>query len=161
MQAVAAEMNLSEIAFVVQEGDGYRLRWFTPKIEVDLCGHATLASAHVLWTEGYVPLDTPINFHTKSGWLKAVRRGERIELDFPLDPPSDADTETPLDLWAMKSCGWTTISRKLLIYLYLAQQKSRQWAAFRGRKHPLGESNPCFRTENPTSSATRRRGRMF
>ena len=96
MQAVAAEMNLSETAFLVPEDDGYRLRWFTPKVEVDLCGHATLASAHVLWTEERVPLDKPLYFHTKSGLLKAVRRGELIELDFPLDPPSDASP--PADL---------------------------------------------------------------
>lgn len=89
MQAVAAEMNLSETAFLVEEGDGYRLRWFTPKIQVDLCGHATLASAHVLWTEGRVPLDMAISFRTNSGLLKAVRRGDLIELDFPLDPPSE------------------------------------------------------------------------
>jgi PhzF family phenazine biosynthesis protein len=86
MQAVAAEMNLSETAFLVRENGGYRLRWFTPKVEVELCGHATLASAHVLWTEEHVPLDKPILFHTRSGLLKAVRRGELIELDFPSDP---------------------------------------------------------------------------
>ena len=89
MQAVASEMNLSETAFLLAEGDGYRLRWFTPKVEVDLCGHATLASAHVLWTEGRVPATSTINFYTNSGVLKAVRRGDLIELDFPLDPPSE------------------------------------------------------------------------
>ena len=88
MQAVAAEMNLSETAFLVQEGDGYRLRWFTPKVEVDLCGHATLASAHVLWTEGRVPVERRSTSTPRSGLLTAVRRGELIELDFPLDPPS-------------------------------------------------------------------------
>jgi PhzF family phenazine biosynthesis protein len=96
MQAVAAEMNLSETAFLFPENDGYRLRWFTPRIEVDLCGHATLASAHTLWTEGRVAADRPINFHTKSGLLIAVRRGELIELDFPLDPPSEV--APPADL---------------------------------------------------------------
>jgi PhzF family phenazine biosynthesis protein len=90
MQAVAAEMNLSETAFLLAEGDGYRLRWFTPKVEVDLCGHATLASAHVLWTEGRVPPASTINFHTKSGLLKAARRGSLIELDFPSEPPQPA-----------------------------------------------------------------------
>jgi PhzF family phenazine biosynthesis protein len=91
MQAVAAEMNLSETAFLLEQDDGYRLRWFTPKIEVDLCGHATLASAHVLWTEGRVPLDEEIRFHTNSGLLKACRRGDLIELDFPSQPPSKVD----------------------------------------------------------------------
>jgi PhzF family phenazine biosynthesis protein len=89
MQAVALEMNLSETAFLLAEGDGFRLRWFTPKVEVDLCGHATLASAHVLWSEGRVPSDKSIDFHTNSGLLRAVRRGDLIELDFPLDPPSE------------------------------------------------------------------------
>src|SRR5512136_1412631 len=88
MQAVATEMNLSESAFLLAEGDGYRLRWFTPKVEVDLCGHATLASAHVLWSEGRIPADKAISFHTNSGLLRAFRRGDVIELDFPLDRPS-------------------------------------------------------------------------
>lgn len=86
MQAVAQEMNLSETAFLLKEGDGFRLRWFTPKVEVDLCGHATLASAHVLWTEGHVLTDNPIIFHTKSGLLTATRQGALIELDFPTKP---------------------------------------------------------------------------
>jgi PhzF family phenazine biosynthesis protein len=90
MQAAAAEMNLSETAFLLEEGNGYRLRWFTPKMEVDLCGHATLASAHVLWTEGQVPPASTINFYTKSGLLKAVRKNGLIELDFPLEPPLPA-----------------------------------------------------------------------
>lgn len=96
MQAVAAEMNLSESAFLIPEADGFRLRWFTPRVEVDLCGHATLASAHVLWTEGRVPPDRPISFHTNSGLLKAVRRGDLVELDFPLDPPTAVSPPTDL-----------------------------------------------------------------
>jgi PhzF family phenazine biosynthesis protein len=91
MQAVAAEMNLSETAFPLKQDNGFRLRWFTPKIEVDLCGHATLASAHVLWTEGRVALDDEINFHTNSGLLKACRRSDLIELDFPSQPASQVD----------------------------------------------------------------------
>jgi PhzF family phenazine biosynthesis protein len=84
MQDVALEMNLSETAFLVRREDGsYDLRWFTPAVEVDLCGHATLASAHVLWEEGRLGRDETARFHTKSGLLLAVRRGERIELDFP------------------------------------------------------------------------------
>jgi predicted PhzF superfamily epimerase YddE/YHI9 len=86
LQAVAAEMNLSETAFLQPRSDGYSLRWFTPKVEVDLCGHATLASAHVLWTEGHLPRDQEIRFHTRSGQLKAACRGELIELDFPAEP---------------------------------------------------------------------------
>ncbi len=85
MQQVAAEMNLSETAFLVPraEGDGYHLRWFTPAIEVPLCGHATLASAHTLWETGRLATDAEARFHTQSGWLIARRAGEGIEMDFP------------------------------------------------------------------------------
>ena len=86
MQAVAAEMNLSETAFLTPEAGDYRLRWFTPTVEVDLCGHATLASAHVLWTEGHLPTETQARFHTRSGLLTAERRDGWIELDFPATP---------------------------------------------------------------------------
>jgi len=90
MQAVAAEMNLAETAFLVRRGDSsdFDLRWFTPAIEVELCGHATLASAHVLWETGAVAAAMPIRFHTLSGALGAARRGEWIELDFPAEPAS-------------------------------------------------------------------------
>ncbi len=90
LQNVAMEMNLSETAFLVKEGDGYLLRWFTPKVEVALCGHATLASAHVLWSEGYAPAAEDIQFHTKSGLLKATRKESWIELDFPVEPPTES-----------------------------------------------------------------------
>jgi PhzF family phenazine biosynthesis protein len=86
MQQVAAEMNLSETAFLKKESDGYRLRWFTPTDEVDLCGHATLASAHILWTEGYVATGEEIYFQTKSGVLSAKQDEGVIELNFPLEP---------------------------------------------------------------------------
>src|SRR5213080_2432971 len=83
MQDVAREMNLSETAFLLAEDDGYRLRWFTPAVEVALCGHATLASAHVLWQDGHLATGAPARFHTKSGLLTAEQRGDWIELDFP------------------------------------------------------------------------------
>ncbi|SIO45456.1 phenazine biosynthesis protein PhzF family [Singulisphaera sp. GP187] len=83
MQNVALEMNLSETAFLHPVEDGYSLRWFTPLVEVDLCGHATLATAHVLWEEGYLPSDAPARFQTRSGLLTASREGSWIELDFP------------------------------------------------------------------------------
>ena len=85
MQQVAAEMNLSETAFVRPVSDGFDLRWFTPAVEVDLCGHATLAAAHALWTEARVPGDARISFQTRSGTLTATRQGDLIELDFPAD----------------------------------------------------------------------------
>ncbi len=83
MQKVAMEMNLCETAFLVGRQDGYDLRWFTPTVEVDLCGHATLASAHVLWTAGRLRDDETARFHTRSGLLTAERKGEYIELNFP------------------------------------------------------------------------------
>lgn len=90
LQQVGAEMNLSETAFVQKHDDGFRLRWFTPKVEVDLCGHATLASAHVLWEEGHARPDEIIRFHTRSGLLTASRNAGFIELDFPLIPEEPA-----------------------------------------------------------------------
>ena len=83
MQRVAAEMNLSETAFLLPRDDGWSLRWFTPTIEVDLCGHATLASAHALWQERLLGEHDAARFHTRSGLLTAERQGEWIELDFP------------------------------------------------------------------------------
>ncbi len=87
MQSVAAEMNLAETAFPLAEGDGFRLRWFTPKVEVRLCGHATLATAHVLWESGILAPDREARFLTLSGLLTARRDGGLIELDFPARPP--------------------------------------------------------------------------
>lgn len=83
LQAVAAEMNLSETAFVLPRARGFQLRWFTPRVEVDLCGHATLAAAHVLWSEGMAPGGAELRFATRSGVLVARRQGHHIELDFP------------------------------------------------------------------------------
>ncbi len=86
MQLVAREMSLPETAFLHQQDDGYSLRWFTPLTEVDLCGHATLASAHVLWEQGHLKPDQQARFHTRSGLLTATRSGDWIELDFPAAP---------------------------------------------------------------------------
>lgn len=83
MQDVAREMNLSETAFLVPHEEGYDLRWFTPAVEVELCGHATLASAHVLWADGHLPPEETARFHTRSGELLARRADDWIELDFP------------------------------------------------------------------------------
>jgi PhzF family phenazine biosynthesis protein len=87
MQQVAAEMNLAETAFPLPEGDGFRLRWFTPKIEVKLCGHATLATAHILWERGVLAPGREARFQTLSGLLTARRDGDLVELDFPARPP--------------------------------------------------------------------------
>ncbi len=117
MQAVAREMNLSETAFLHRHGEAFDLRWFTPAVEVDLCGHATLASAHVLWSEGHLRRDQPAIFHTRSGVLTceleaalgpggatgAPPTGDRIRMDFPSQPP--AATEPPAGLLAALGVG--------------------------------------------------------
>jgi PhzF family phenazine biosynthesis protein len=90
MQAVAMEMNLSETAFLHPEQDGWRLRWFTPVVEVELCGHATLAAAHALWEEGRLGPGETARFHTLSGPLAAARDGEWIRMDFPAAPATVA-----------------------------------------------------------------------
>jgi PhzF family phenazine biosynthesis protein len=92
MQNVAREMNLSETAFLVRDGGDFQLRWFTPAVEVALCGHATLASAHALWECGHLKPGEQARFHTRSGLLTADRHGDWIEMDFPakIDQPVDA-----------------------------------------------------------------------
>jgi len=91
MQSLAAELNLSETAFLLARSDGWDLRWFTPAIEVSLCGHATLASAHALWESGRLDPAAPARFHTKSGVLTCVRDGNKIEMDFPAAPVEEID----------------------------------------------------------------------
>src|SRR4051794_7527903 len=92
MQRVAMEMNLSETAFVSPvDDDRLSLRWFTPTVEVDLCGHATLAAAHVLWETGMLSLEKSARFETRSGLLTARRDGAWIQLDFPALPPQQID----------------------------------------------------------------------
>lgn len=86
LQAIAAENNLSETAFFAPEGDGWRLRWFTPTIEVPLCGHATLATAHLIFTR-LKPDAGRLRFHSKSGVLEVTRAGDLLALDFPANPP--------------------------------------------------------------------------
>lgn len=86
MQAVAAEMNLSETAFLWRVSDGFSLRWFTPSAEIELCGHATLAAAHALWSERIVVENESIRFQTKSGELNCARDRSIIQLDFPATP---------------------------------------------------------------------------
>ena len=101
LQAVAREMNLSETAFLVKQPDHFDLRWFTPKVEVDLCGHATLASAHVLWQQGQAT-GAEISFSTRSGILTARNQQGEIELNFPLEPdeaaPSPANLVAALNI---------------------------------------------------------------
>lgn len=91
MRQVAREMNLSETAFLHREDGAFRLRWFTPAAEVDLCGHATLASAHWLWESGTVAAAEAITFQTRSGALLAMQSGAWIALDFPAKPAAGAE----------------------------------------------------------------------
>jgi PhzF family phenazine biosynthesis protein len=95
MQSVAFELNISETAFLVRRSDGdYDLRWFTPTREIELCGHATLAAAHVLFASGAA--DASVAFHTLSGVLTCTRVGDRIEMDFPAAAPSACETPAGL-----------------------------------------------------------------
>ena len=113
---MAGEMNLSETAFLVRrEAGGFDLRWFTPAVEVDLCGHATLASAHVLWEEGHLPPDAPAVFHTRSGRLSAELRGGWIEMDFPAEQAEPAPA--PEGLAAALGAEPTYVGRNRFDYL--------------------------------------------
>jgi len=97
MQQVSREMNLAETAFLVSRPNGYDLRWFTPTVEVDLCGHATLASAHLLWEEGLLGPAEAAHFHTRSGVLTATRGSGLIWLDFPATPDRPAPESAELE----------------------------------------------------------------
>jgi PhzF family phenazine biosynthesis protein len=122
MQHVAREMNLAETAFLRARSDGFDLRWFTPTVEVDLCGHATLASAHVLWETGQLALTETARFHTRSGLLTAVRRGDWIELDFPATP--DKPTDPPPGL--IEALGLTPLYVGRSAFDYLVQVDTQE-----------------------------------
>ncbi|HMI85757.1 MAG TPA: PhzF family phenazine biosynthesis protein [Polyangiaceae bacterium] len=115
MQSVAAEMNLSETAFLHREDGGFRLRWFTPTVEVDLCGHATLASAHVLWEEEHLGRGERARFLSKSGTLTADWRDGLIELDFPASPTAAVDA--PPELAAGLGVEFTFVGKTAFDYL--------------------------------------------
>lgn len=116
MQNVAAEMNLSETAFVYPLASGLSLRWFTPTIEVDLCGHATLAASHVLWKSGILREDEEAVYHTRSGVLTAGLIGDWIEMDFPATPCEFIDVPHGLsdvlgaEILRAADCGWAVIA---------------------------------------------------
>jgi PhzF family phenazine biosynthesis protein len=116
MQSVALEMNLAETAFLVKREDGsFNLRWFTPAMEVDLCGHATLASAHVLWQDGVLKAGEQARFHTRSGVLTADQRDGWIELDFPVTRGETA--EAPANMAAALGVKPKVVSRNRFDYL--------------------------------------------
>jgi PhzF family phenazine biosynthesis protein len=117
LQQVAAEMNLPETAFLVDSGNGnYKLRWFTPQEEVDLCGHATLASAQVLWESGEAYSFDLLRFHTKSGVLTAKRLDDGIEMNFPSEPPSPVETP-PVLIEALNGVKPVTVYRNRMDYV--------------------------------------------
>jgi predicted PhzF superfamily epimerase YddE/YHI9 len=119
LQAVAREMNLSETAFLVRQPAHFDLRWFTPTVEVDLCGHATLASAHILWQQAAGAegdsQGEEIRFSTRSGILKAIRPGKDIELDFPIIPEEAA--QAPPGLLAALGASAKYVGRNQFDYL--------------------------------------------
>ena len=115
MRNVAAEMNVAETAFLRKQPDGWGLRWFSPAVEIDLCGHATLASAHVLWETNQLPAGETARFHTRSGLLTAVRKGDWIELDFPATP--DEPVDAPRDLLESLGASPRYVGRSRFDYL--------------------------------------------
>lgn len=122
MQKVALEMNLAETAFLVRRTDGWDLRWFTPAVEVDLCGHATLASAHILWEQGLLAPDAAARFATRSGWLTCRWTAEGIEMDFPA--MADSPAETPAGL--LEALGTTAVYVGRNQFDYVVQVESEQ-----------------------------------
>jgi PhzF family phenazine biosynthesis protein len=128
MQNVAREMNLSETAFLVREGDAFHLRWFTPAVEVALCGHATLASAHVLWECGHLKRGEQARFRTLSGLLTADQRGDWIEMDFPVKAEEAA--EAPARLSEALGTGLKYVGRNQFDYIVELESE----AALRGLK---------------------------
>jgi PhzF family phenazine biosynthesis protein len=132
MQAVAVEMNLSETAFLVPKGEGFELRWFTPAVEVDLCGHATLASAHILWQTQRLGASQRAMFHTRSGLLTAERSGDWIEMDFPATPPESADA--PEALLRALNVNPLTVARSIFDYLIEVESED----VIRGLKPDFG-----------------------
>lgn len=113
MQAIAQENNLAETAFVVQTNNGNELRWFTPAVEIDLCGHATLASAYVLFNHGYVNGQT-VSFSYQGGILNVSREGELLTLDFPSRPPEPINSDPALDKILGKKPAQVLTARDLL-----------------------------------------------
>jgi len=122
MQNVALEMNLSETAFLVRQSDGFNLRWFTPAVEIALCGHATLASAHALWEDGHLKPGEQARFHTRSGLLTADKRGEWIEMDFPAKAEEPA--EPPARLGEALGAALKYVGRNKFDYIVELESES-------------------------------------
>jgi PhzF family phenazine biosynthesis protein len=169
MQSVAAEMNLAETAFVLPAEDGvHGLRWFTPTVEVDLCGHATLASAHALWTEGRAPEGSTLRFATRSGELRARREGGLIALDLPVSVPVEAPAPVEmlralgvLPTRTAEVGGWWLVEVATEGEVRAADPDFRRLAAFprasspRPPRRPRSTSRPA--SSGPASASTRTR----
>jgi PhzF family phenazine biosynthesis protein len=124
MQAIAAENNLAETAFFVRNGAGYKLRWFTPLVEVDLCGHATLASAFVILND-LAPGDRSVSFDTKSGTLTVTREGDVYSLDFPSRPPEPCNDVYPGLISAMGGKLETVLAAQDYLVVYGTEEELR------------------------------------
>jgi PhzF family phenazine biosynthesis protein len=124
MQAIAGENNLSETAFFVREGEGYDLRWFTPLVEIDLCGHATLASAFIILTD-LTPSANSVRFQTKSGTLVVTREGDLYSLDFPSRPPGECHADSKL-AGALGGKPETILAARDYLVVYASEDEVRK-----------------------------------
>jgi PhzF family phenazine biosynthesis protein len=124
MQAIAGENNLAETAFFVRNGNGYKLRWFTPAVEVDLCGHATLASAFVILND-LTPGELSVSFETKSGALTVTRDGDLYSLDFPSRPPEPCDDVYPELIPALGGKPEAVLAARDYFVVYSSEEELR------------------------------------
>ena len=138
MQAIAAENNLSETAFFIRQGDEYGLRWFTPAVEVDLCGHATLATAFLIFTR-LDPERGRVRFHTRSGVLEVLRVGERLEMDFPARPPKPCAVPAGL-VEALGTKPQEVLESRDLLVAFQSQEKVAALAPDFGALKRLGRA---------------------
>jgi len=124
MQAIAAENNLAETAFFVRNGSGYKLRWFTPAVEVELCGHATLASAFVVLND-LTPGERSVSFETKSGTLTVTRDGDLFSMDFPSRPPEPRDEVYPALIPALGGKPEAVLAARDYFVVYRSEEELR------------------------------------
>jgi PhzF family phenazine biosynthesis protein len=124
MQAIAAENNLAETAFFVRNGKGYKLRWFTPLVEIDLCGHATLATAYVILND-LTPDEGAVSFETKSGTLTVTREGDLYSLDFPARPPQPCDNAVPELIPALGGQPEAVLAARDYFVVYRSEEELR------------------------------------
>jgi len=124
MQAIAAENNLAETAFFVRNGTGYKLRWFTPAVEVELCGHATLASAYVILND-LTPGERGVSFDTKSGVLTVTRDGDLYSLDFPSRPPEPCQNVYPSLISALGGKPEAVLAARDYLVVYGSEDELR------------------------------------